>query len=49
MMEVLLSMAANALEANQGNAYTPSYVQIGDANAPSIYQPAQSWNLKEWT
>jgi len=42
-----VSMAAIAL-ASQGNAYTPSYVQIGDANAPSIYQPAQSWNLKEW-
>jgi hypothetical protein len=40
-------MASIAL-ANQSNAYTPTYVQVGAADSPSIYQPAQSWDLKEW-
>lgn len=40
-----VSIFAGIMSDNSGNAYTPTFVQVGS----DIYEPAQNWNLKQWT
>ena len=39
---------AKIMLANQGNAYTPTFVQFGSASTPSIFHPNHNWGIKEW-
>ena len=46
--DISVSLMGGLLLGHTADAFTPSYVQLGDPNSPSIYHPSQNWDIKEW-
>ena len=45
---ITVEQMGELLLGHTANAFTPSYIQVGNPASPSIYHPSQNWEIKEW-